>query len=143
LQGRLRQQSGRADADLRESTWPTPTFWTDVSPGCEPSALASTAFASTPWSSPAATFRPERRLRRRLRLGLPFDDSVVLDDSCDEFPFAGTYEGGTDGGLCAEIVPQYEDGAWYIHQADDSRPVTGERLATMRPNDLTRPKEQH
>jgi hypothetical protein len=57
---------------------------------------------------------------------VPFDNSIVQDDSCDEFPFAGTYEGGTDGGLCAEIVPQYEDGAWYIYQADDSRPVTGD-----------------
>ncbi|WP_236246844.1 hypothetical protein [Streptomyces sp. CC210A] len=57
---------------------------------------------------------------------IPFDDSVVYQDSCDEFPFAGTYEGGTDGGLCAEIVPQYENGQWFVYQADDNRPVTGQ-----------------
>ncbi|WP_144385121.1 hypothetical protein [Streptomyces sp. SAJ15] len=29
----------------------------------------------------------------------PQDD--IQDDSCDEYPFAGTFEGGTDGGQCA------------------------------------------
>ncbi|MEU3036528.1 NucA/NucB deoxyribonuclease domain-containing protein [Streptomyces griseoaurantiacus] len=49
---------------------------------------------------------------------------AVVDDSCDEYPFASTYQGGTDGGLCAEIVPQLENGTWKFYQADDSRPVT-------------------
>jgi hypothetical protein len=49
---------------------------------------------------------------------------IVEDDSCDEFPFASTWQGGTDGGLCAEIVPLFEDGEWNIYEADPARPVT-------------------
>lgn len=53
-------------------------------------------------------------------------DDVVLKDSCDEFPFASTEQGGTDGGKCAEIVPLFEgDGQWRVYEADPSRPVTG------------------
>lgn len=53
-------------------------------------------------------------------------DDVVLSDSCDEFPFASTEQGGTDGGMCAEIVPLFEDdGKWRVYEADPSRPVTG------------------
>jgi hypothetical protein len=33
-------------------------------------------------------------------------------DSCDEFPFAATQEGGTDGALCAEITPTLVNGQW-------------------------------
>ncbi|MHC3475614.1 hypothetical protein ACYF6T_44110 [Streptomyces sp. 7R007] len=55
---------------------------------------------------------------------VPFDDDVVEDDSCDEFPFAGTVEGGTVGALCADIVPLFEDGQWYIYEASASKPVT-------------------
>lgn len=39
---------------------------------------------------------------------------VLPDDTCDEFPFASTHEGGSDGGLCAEILPRYENGGWNI-----------------------------
>lgn len=39
---------------------------------------------------------------------------LVTDDSCAEFPFAATHEGGTDGGLCAEIVPDYTAAGWKI-----------------------------
>lgn len=46
------------------------------------------------------------------------------DDSCDEFPFASTWEGGTDGGKCAEIVPLFEGGQWNYYEADPNRPVT-------------------
>ncbi|MEW2121480.1 hypothetical protein AB0945_41350 [Streptomyces sp. NPDC005474] len=49
---------------------------------------------------------------------------IVPDDSCDEFPFASTWEGGTDGGRCAEIVPLFEGGEWKIYEADPARPVT-------------------
>ncbi|MFJ9591020.1 hypothetical protein [Streptomyces acidicola] len=49
---------------------------------------------------------------------------IVPDDSCDEFPFASTWQGGTDGGLCAEIVPLLEDGVWNIYEADPAKPVT-------------------
>ncbi|WP_405808504.1 hypothetical protein OG524_00505 [Streptomyces sp. NBC_01520] len=52
------------------------------------------------------------------------DDSLVPTDSCDEYPFADTYEGGTNGGLCAEIVPLLENGSWNFYEFDPSRPVT-------------------
>ncbi|WP_439145616.1 NucA/NucB deoxyribonuclease domain-containing protein [Streptomyces canus] len=55
---------------------------------------------------------------------VPFDDDIVVDDSCDEFPFAGTYEGGTVGSFCADIVPLFEDGQWYIYEASADKPVT-------------------
>lgn len=69
--------------------------------------------------------------RRRYTCGdkttLPFvpkPDSVP-NDTCDEFPFASTHEGGTDGALCAEIVPLFENGVWQIYEADPARPVKG------------------
>lgn len=49
----------------------------------------------------------------------------VPDDSCDEFPFAGTYEGGTDGALCADIVPKLEGGQWKFYAARTDKPVKG------------------
>ncbi|GHH27110.1 hypothetical protein GCM10018780_81390 [Streptomyces lanatus] len=57
---------------------------------------------------------------------VPFvrDDDLVPTDSCDEYPFAGTYEGGTNGALCAEIVPLLENGSWNFYEFDHSRPVT-------------------
>ncbi|WP_369192184.1 hypothetical protein [Streptomyces sp. R08] len=51
-------------------------------------------------------------------------NTAVVGDSCDEYPFAATSEGGTDGGLCAEIIPQLVNGVWKFFQADNSRPVT-------------------
>jgi hypothetical protein len=54
---------------------------------------------------------------------VPLPDKVV-NDSCDEYPFAATYEGGTNGGLCADIVPLFEDGQWTIYEADPDKPVT-------------------
>ncbi|NGM11571.1 hypothetical protein ENC19_02160 [Verrucosispora sp. CWR15] len=48
----------------------------------------------------------------------------VPNDSCDEFPFAGTYEGGTDGRLCADILPLYENGQWVLDEARADKPVT-------------------
>ncbi|MGW0825548.1 NucA/NucB deoxyribonuclease domain-containing protein [Streptomyces sp. NPDC002845] len=51
---------------------------------------------------------------------------IVPDDSCDEFPFAATYEGGTNGGLCAEVIPQWEDGVWRIYTVEgDPDPTPG------------------
>ncbi|MER7468636.1 hypothetical protein [Streptomyces sp. NPDC097981] len=43
----------------------------------------------------------------------PQDD--IPTDSCDEYPFAGTFEGGRDGGSCAEILPKFEGGTWKIY----------------------------
>ncbi|MGW1278903.1 NucA/NucB deoxyribonuclease domain-containing protein [Streptomyces tsukubensis] len=50
---------------------------------------------------------------------------LVPDDSCDEFPFASSYEGGTNGAFCADIVPLYENGQWMIYEARPDKPVTG------------------
>ncbi|MFM9371887.1 hypothetical protein [Streptomyces sp. Da 82-17] len=48
----------------------------------------------------------------------------IPDDSCDEFPFAGSFEGGTDGAQCADIVPLFENGQWRIYEARVDKPVT-------------------
>jgi len=56
---------------------------------------------------------------------VPLPDDVIPDDSCDEFPFAKTYEGGTPGGLCADIAPILEDGQWTVYEANPDKPVTG------------------
>jgi hypothetical protein len=56
---------------------------------------------------------------------VPVDGSVVPNDSCDEYPFAASYEGGTVGGLCAEIVRQQRiDGTWYFFDASPNKPTT-------------------
>lgn len=49
----------------------------------------------------------------------------VPDDSCDEFPFAATHEGGTVGSLCADIAVIPEDGTWQVYEANPNKPVTG------------------
>ncbi|MDW4901327.1 hypothetical protein RB625_23220 [Streptomyces californicus] len=54
---------------------------------------------------------------------LPMPD-YVPNDSCDEFPFAGSLEGGTNGALCADILPLYENGQWMIYEARTDKPVT-------------------
>ncbi len=50
----------------------------------------------------------------------------IQDDSCDEYPFAGTFEGGTNGGLCAEILPKFEDGGWKIYYFVGRQPTGNE-----------------
>ncbi|MFF4834981.1 hypothetical protein [Streptomyces sp. NPDC001315] len=47
-------------------------------------------------------------------------------DSCDEFPFARTMEGGTDGALCAEITPTEVNGQWTTPPTDPNKPVTNQ-----------------
>ncbi|MER6414967.1 DNA/RNA non-specific endonuclease [Streptomyces humidus] len=50
---------------------------------------------------------------------------LVADDSCGEFPFAATHEGGTDGARCAEVVPNYSSGGWDVYRLNgenSSRP---------------------
>ncbi|MFK8910636.1 DNA/RNA non-specific endonuclease [Streptomyces sp. YS-3] len=44
----------------------------------------------------------------------PFQErtDIVPTDSCGEFPFAATHEGGTDGAQCAEIIPTHSTGGW-------------------------------
>ncbi|MFF2922651.1 hypothetical protein ACFVTP_09635 [Streptomyces celluloflavus] len=42
------------------------------------------------------------------------DNSLVPDDSCDEFPFAASREGGNMGSLCVDILPQQVGGVWDV-----------------------------
>ncbi|MFC0842217.1 DNA/RNA non-specific endonuclease [Streptomyces noboritoensis] len=56
----------------------------------------------------------------------PFADrsDLVPNDSCGEFPFASTHEGGTDGAQCAEVIPNASNGGWDIYDlggADSSK----------------------
>jgi hypothetical protein len=52
------------------------------------------------------------------------DDVTVPDDSCDEYPFAATYQGGTNGGLCADVYPLLVNGTWEIFQDPNAPAVT-------------------
>lgn len=38
----------------------------------------------------------------------------VPNDSCDEYPFAGTYQGGKDGAQCVDITPRAIGGVWDV-----------------------------
>lgn len=48
----------------------------------------------------------------------------ISTDSCAEFPFASTHEGGSDGAQCAEIVPRYLNGEWTISSVGSTDPST-------------------
>ncbi|KUL46048.1 hypothetical protein ADL22_11065 [Streptomyces sp. NRRL F-4489] len=41
-------------------------------------------------------------------------DPSVPDDSCDEFPFASSVQGGTNGSECTEIIPRKTAGVWRV-----------------------------
>ncbi len=49
---------------------------------------------------------------------------VVPDDSCDEYPFARSFQGGKYAAQCAEIIPTLENNQWVVYDADPRRPVT-------------------
>jgi hypothetical protein len=51
-------------------------------------------------------------------------DDIVPDDSCDEYPFAATLQGGTNGGLCADVIPQLQNGVWQFFQDPNAPAVT-------------------
>ncbi len=51
-------------------------------------------------------------------------DATVPDDSCDEYPFAATYQGGTNGGLCADVIPLLQNGVWNFYQDPNAPAVT-------------------
>ncbi|MCZ4096915.1 hypothetical protein C8250_001295 [Streptomyces sp. So13.3] len=38
----------------------------------------------------------------------------VPNDSCDEYPFAGSWQGGNDGNQCVDITPRAVGGVWDI-----------------------------
>ncbi|MFH8439778.1 DNA/RNA non-specific endonuclease [Streptomyces sp. NPDC018026] len=46
----------------------------------------------------------------------PFADAsdLIPTDTCAQFPFAETKEGGRDGAECAELIPYYGSGGWSI-----------------------------
>ncbi|WP_245685457.1 DNA/RNA non-specific endonuclease [Streptomyces yerevanensis] len=48
----------------------------------------------------------------------PFADAsdLIPTDTCAQFPFAETKEGGRDGAECAELIPYYGNGGWVIHE---------------------------
>ncbi|MFK0297015.1 hypothetical protein ACIQU6_42005 [Streptomyces sp. NPDC090442] len=59
--------------------------------------------------------RAKDRRKRSCRWAPKFvKDPTVRDDSCDEFPFAKSREGGTPGAQCAEIIPRNTGGVWTV-----------------------------
>ncbi|MFF3085883.1 hypothetical protein ACFVRB_12620 [Streptomyces nojiriensis] len=47
-------------------------------------------------------------------------EPTVVNDECDEFPFARTRQGGTIGSMCAEIIPRYVGGGtWRVDVVRD------------------------
>ncbi|GHE82014.1 hypothetical protein GCM10014715_42140 [Streptomyces spiralis] len=48
----------------------------------------------------------------------PFADATDLipTDTCAQFPFAETKEGGRDGAQCAELIPHWGSGGWIIFE---------------------------
>lgn len=50
--------------------------------------------------------------------------AIVSNDSCDEYPIAGSYQGGTNGGLCADIVLLLQNGVWNFYQDPNAPAVT-------------------
>lgn len=53
-----------------------------------------------------------------------YDYNTVPNDSCDEYPFAASSEGGTNGGFCADVFPLFEDGVWQVFQDPNAPTVT-------------------
>ncbi|MGW9071971.1 DNA/RNA non-specific endonuclease [Streptomyces yangpuensis] len=43
---------------------------------------------------------------------------LVAGDTCAEFPFASTHEGGVDGAQCAELLPRHSTGGWVVDVLD-------------------------
>lgn len=50
---------------------------------------------------------------------------LVVNDSCDEYPFAATHEGGRNGALCADVIPLLENGVWQFYGDPAAPDVTG------------------
>lgn len=72
--------------------------------------------ADKPLQRDADDTNAKNRRAQSCTLGpLPFKpDPTVTDDSCDEFPFAKSTQGGTNGSLCAEIIPRLDSGVWSV-----------------------------
>lgn len=52
--------------------------------------------------------------------------SEIPDDSCDEYPFAASVEGGTPGAYCNDVDFELVDGKWIYAQANSTKPLTKE-----------------
>ncbi|MER8002087.1 hypothetical protein [Streptomyces sp. NPDC095613] len=52
-----------------------------------------------------------------------YKTSKIPTDSCDEYPFAGSTEGGTPGELCNDIELTNTDGTWNYKNANPSKPL--------------------
>ncbi|WP_413755116.1 hypothetical protein [Streptomyces sp. MMBL 11-3] len=66
--------------------------------------------------------------------------SRIPEDSCDEYPFAASVEGGTPGEFCNDVEFELVDGKWIYDNANPSKPWTQEANCTRGhvPFDLNR-----
>ncbi|SCK63559.1 hypothetical protein YUWDRAFT_07030 [Streptomyces sp. AmelKG-D3] len=52
--------------------------------------------------------------------------SRIPDDSCDEYPFAASVEGGTPGAYCNDVEFELVNGEWIYAQANSTKPLSKE-----------------
>ncbi|MFL3871341.1 hypothetical protein LT966_32825 [Streptomyces griseobrunneus] len=52
--------------------------------------------------------------------------SRIPDDSCDEYPFAASVEGGTPGAYCNDVEFELANGEWIYAQANSTKPLSKE-----------------
>lgn len=53
--------------------------------------------------------------------GFTAQTDLVATDTCGEFPFAETKEGGTDGAQCVEVIPNLGNGEWDTYILGNSK----------------------
>ncbi|MEV4436007.1 hypothetical protein [Streptomyces sp. NPDC049585] len=67
-----------------------------------------------PKSDESWTKTKRRRTCTNLPYPFPADPLLVPRDSCDEFPFARSFEGGKPNNLCVDILPKEVGGVWDV-----------------------------
>ncbi|GAA2715320.1 MULTISPECIES: hypothetical protein [Streptomyces] len=67
-----------------------------------------------PNSDESWTNTKRRRTCDNLPYPFPRDPLLVPGDSCDEFPFARSFEGGKPNDLCVDILPREVGGVWDV-----------------------------
>ncbi|MEU1823084.1 hypothetical protein ABZ502_11705 [Streptomyces abikoensis] len=67
-----------------------------------------------PNSEESWTKTKRRRTCENLPYPFPRDPLLVPEDSCDEFPFARSSEGGKPNNLCVDILPKAVGGVWDV-----------------------------
>ncbi|MCX5338488.1 NucA/NucB deoxyribonuclease domain-containing protein [Streptomyces atratus] len=67
-----------------------------------------------PNSDESWTDTKRRRTCKNLPYPFPTDPLLVPGDSCDEFPFARSFEGGKPNDLCVDILPKEVGGVWDV-----------------------------